>query len=285
MGDTTNQKHLFNLLRFRRPLNHHFRKARVFVERKIRKTLLWRLWLYVERFGTVKGSFLFYNIQRRARADNAFSVSIPEVRTPIYLRPNTSDIQTFEQIFVSNEYEVRFNIRAKLIIDGGANVGYTTLYFANKFPEAVIIAVEPEASNAEMLRKNAASYPNVKILEAAIWNKRSMLSIANPRDDKWAFRVTECDTEERSVIAVTIEDIVQSSGHSTIDILKLDIEGAEKEVFSECGDWLDQVRVLMIEMHDDLKPGCSRTVYGALQNYNFRQSRNGTTVTVRLWEG
>ena len=221
---------------------------------------------------------LFCSVYLRPRTEEVFAVFVPEIRTPIYLRSHTSDIPTFSQIFASNEYELPYNTRANLIIDGGANAGYTTVYFANRFPEARIIAVEPEASNVKMLRRNTSSYPNVTILETAIWNKHSKLSIENPKDDKWAFRVVEGDTEECSVSALTVDEIMRLSGHSTIDILKLDIEGAEKEVFSECEKWLGNVHVLMIELHDHLKPGCSGTVYSALAKYDFSESRNGTTV-------
>ena len=278
MDNTVFQSRFYSLNKFRLRLIHELQESRAFVERKIRKTLAWQWRQYVKRFGSLKGCMLFYSVYLRPRTEKVFAIFVPKVRTPVYLRSHTSDIPTFSQIFASNEYDLSFNIRANLIIDGGANVGYTTVYFANRFPEARIIAVEPEASNVEMLRQNTLSYPNVTIFEAAIWNKHSKLSIENPKDDKWAFRVVEGDIEERSVSALTIDDIMQLSGHSTIDILKLDIEGAEKEVFSEWGKWLDNVRVLMIELHDHLKPGCSDAVYSALAKYDFSQFRNGTTV-------
>jgi hypothetical protein len=73
---------------------------------------------------------------------------------------------------------------------------------------------------------------------------------------------------------------MQLTGYSTIDILKLDIEGAEKEVFSNCDKWLGNVRILMIELHDHLKPGCSSIVYSALAKFNFSECRNGTTIVL-----
>jgi FkbM family methyltransferase len=275
--DTVCRSRLSRLNKFGLRLIHQFTEKRALVERKIRKTLAWQWWQYLKRFGALNGCMLFYSLYLKPRTDNVFAVFVPQVRTPIYLRSHTSDIPTFSQIFASNEYDMTPNIQPKLIIDGGANVGYTTVYFANRFPEARIIAVEPEASNLEMLRQNTLLYPNVTIIEAAVWNKHTKLAIENPEDDKWAFRVMEGETGERAVRALTVEDIMQLTGHRTIDILKLDIEGAEKEVFSDCGKWLGDVRVLMIELHDHLKPGCSSAVYSAVSKYNFSQSRNGTT--------
>lgn len=252
------------------------RRCLVWTEHKLKKTLAWRWTRYIKQFGIIKGSRLFYSVYLKRRSGN-FTVIVPGIREPIHIRPRTSDLATFSQIFTSNEYDLPLDIRASLIIDGGANVGYTTVYFANRFPGARIIAIEPEPSNVAMLRRNTAAYPNVVVLDAAIWKRGGTVSIENPADEKWAFRVLEANGGSPKVKAVTIREVLKAAGGGMIDILKLDIEGAEREVFSDCDDWLSGVRVLMVELHDHLKLGCSSTVYAATAKYQFNHSHSGTT--------
>lgn len=82
---------------------------------------------------------------------------------------------------------------------------------------------------------------------------------------------------------VTVDDILLTSGHERIDILKLDIEGAEREVFSApCQSWLSLTDVLIIELHDHIKPGSSEALEHAIHSDNFlRTSRGENVVLVR----
>ena len=67
-----------------------------------------------------------------------------------------------------------------LIIDAGANVGYTTLFYANRWPGVRILAVEPELNNCRLLRMNCSDYSNVTIIEVRVWHERTQLQIINP---------------------------------------------------------------------------------------------------------
>lgn len=204
-----------------------------------------------------------------ASRNEFIQLSIPQSKTPLTLRVGTSDIPTFEQIFVWDDYEMPMRIEPRFIIDGGANVGFASIYFANRYPDARIIAVEPDESNAEMLRRNTSPYPNVSVIQAGIWHKATSLKIENPEGEKWLLRVREADDGE--VNAVTIDELLEQSGSGCIDILKLDIEGAEREVFSHNSEWLDKVNLLIIELHDHYKPGCSASVYSAISKYEFTE--------------
>src|SRR5262249_38318552 len=239
-----------------------------------------RVWLireYVRSFGVKRGLIAFVKTKSRSKG-GTITVSIPQSRTPLLLRTGTSDVEIFEQIFVHEQYKVTARGSIKLILDGGANVGFASVYFANRYPEAQIIALEPEQSNFEMLRKNTSFYPNIKILRSGIWNKRTLLRIENPDDSNDAFRVQESESGEGSIDAVTIDDILKSSHATSIDILKLDIEGAEKEVFESSGSWLDRVGVLIVELHDRFRPGCSKTFYSAVSALNFKEYHKGQNV-------
>jgi hypothetical protein len=128
------------------------------------------------------------------------------------------------------------------------------------------------------LRENTALYPNVTVLQAAIWHRKTFLKIVNQEDEKWAFQVQESECHEGSMEAITIEDIIESSSTGFIDILKLDIEGAEKEVFSSSQGWLDKVGILIVELHDKFKPGCSQSFYSAVSQFNFKKFHKGENI-------
>lgn len=231
---------------------------------------------YIRRFGITRGLITFIGISTKRKG--LLRVSIPQSRTRVLLRANTSDKRAFKQVLVNNDYEIPINIRPKLIVDGGANVGYASIYFANRYPDAQIIAVEPEISNIEVLGENTSGYSNVTIVQAGIWNKRTILKIENPEAEEWTFRVQESESEEGSIQAITIEDIIELSDAKVIDILKLDIEGAEKEVFSCSQSWLDKVNIVIVELHDRFKPGCSESFYSAVAKHNFAEFRKGEIV-------
>jgi FkbM family methyltransferase len=198
------------------------------------------------------------------------------------MRKNTSDEKVFWQIFVEKELDLDYKIEPKLIIDGGANIGASTLWFAKKFPSAQIIAVEPEESNFKILQKNCGALPNVKLIKAALWNKNTELKIKNIGLGKWGFAVVESKPDDKKKItAITIDNILADSGREEIDILKLDIEGSEKELF-ELGfeNWLGKTKILIIELHDHLRSGSEQAFRSAIAKYNFTENRNGEKVVL-----
>ena len=226
---------------------------------------------YQEKFGKLRGLKVFYQINYQKK--KLLAVKVPQSRTPIFLRSQTSDIDTFLEIFFAEEYAMDINISPALIIDGGANIGLSSVYFSNKYPEARILAVEPDLSNFEILKLNTSHYLNIMPIRAGIWHQRGRLKIANPTADSWGFQVEQTESEESSFEATTINDLLALANSNSIDILKLDIEGAEKEVLSYNKDWLARVKVLAIEVHDYIKPGCREALFSAIAPYDFAEHK------------
>lgn len=210
-------------------------------------------------------------------------IVVPKIKSPLFLRTNTTDAPTFSQIFLQKDYDLNSGINPKLIIDGGANVGYASVWFANKFPKAKIFAVEPEEENFKILKMNTKKYTNVKLIKAGLWHKKAFLKVLDKGYGKWGFVTEEVASPEKGIIrATTIGDILKKSGCDQIDILKLDVESAEKEIFSKNYEkWLPKVRSLIIEIHDWIKVGCSKSFYSAIKKYNFRESKSGENVVLR----
>ena len=119
----------------------------------------------------------------------------PAVKHPVHLRVRTSDVSLYKDIILRKEYDLGLpEFSPRTIVDAGANSGMATLYYANKYPNAKIVAVEPEPSNYAALVKNVAPYPNVTPINAALWNKDGTVSLGPTGLDstpygKWAFQV------------------------------------------------------------------------------------------------
>jgi FkbM family methyltransferase len=219
----------------------------------------------------------------RAPARAETNVFLRMLNRRVTIRPGTSDLRCLSKIFVDYEYVVPFEVNPRLIVDAGANIGLATLYFSSKFPGTKIIAIEPEPSNYDLLVRNCSGMTNVTLWHAAVWNTDTSLQIANPDAEKWAFAVTPGTLNGSGIKALTIPQILAQSGHDTIDILKLDIEGAERELFQEgCEEWLPRVKMIIIELHDRYAPGCSRAVYSKLCQVPFRQEIRGENIFVLL---
>ena len=219
----------------------------------------------------------------RANGRAETSLFLRPLNRYVTIRPGTSDLLCLGKVFIDWEYAIPFKTTARLIVDAGANIGLATIYFADKFPQAKIIAIEPEPSNYELLVRNCSGMSNVTPWHAAIWNTHASLQIGNPDAEKWSFTVTPCANGASAIKALTIPEILTKSGYNTIDILKIDIEGAERELFSDgCEEWLQRVKMIIIELHDRFVPGCSRTVYSELCKVPFRQEIRGENVFILL---
>jgi FkbM family methyltransferase len=170
---------------------------------------------------------------------------------PVRARPRTSDIKVFSQIFFFHEYRCLSELRSpELILDLGANVGYSSAYFLSRFKGCSVIAVEPDPENYIELQRNVAPYRNrVNAMQAAVWPRSERLDLNHPgRGEEWGIYVKP--STEGAVRAITIPELLQSSGHDRISLLKIDIEGAETELFrSGAEEWIDKVDNIVIELH------------------------------------
>lgn len=208
---------------------------------------------------------------------------LPGFVNPIYMRKGTSDIGAFSQVILGGEYDIKFNSTPKTIIDGGANIGFFSIYMKNRFPDASIICVEPDSDNFEHLTLNTKSFTNIYLEKAGIWSKTTRLSIADKYNmGKWGMVVQETD-DENGLPAISLGDIMEKYKIQQIDILKLDIETSEKEIFREGYEkWLPKVKMIIIELHDWMEPGCSKPFFEAINktfhNYSYSSSGENTII-------
>jgi len=204
-------------------------------------------------------------------------------KQPLQLRVFTSDILTYIQIFVLKEYDFAVNKMPNVIVDAGANIGLASIYFANKFPNAKIIAIEPEKSNFAILKENVAHYPNIVPLQAALWHENKEIHLIDPGFGKWGFMTESKNISLKAknktchaIMGITVDKLIQDYELEKIDILKIDIEGAEKEVFTNTSAWIGKVEALIVELHDYMKSGCKRSFYAGTHGFDneWKQGEN-----------
>lgn len=200
---------------------------------------------------------------------------------PLQARCGTSDIDVFRQIFVEREYACLDNVsEPDLIVDCGANVGYSSAYFLSTFPQCSVIAIEPDPSNVTVLEANLAPYGDrVTVIRAGVWSHSTGIKIVSLGEDRgWETQVRECAPGEiADVRATDIGTVLRESGKKHISILKMDIEGSEAIVFaSNYSEWLNAVDNIVIELHD--YPGfknASEIFHKAIGPRDFDISQSG----------
>lgn len=195
----------------------------------------------------------------------------PKGMRPLYLRLRTSDVSVYSDIIVRGEYKLDLpGFEPKIIVDAGANCGMASVVYANAYPEARIIAIEPDRSNFEMLVKNVRAYPNVTPIHAALWHEDGEVSLSGCDDayEKWGIHAVQGS----GVRALTVETLMREHQIQAIDLFKVDIEGGEKELFRNA-PWMSKVKLLCIELHDRLIPGCREPVTKSAKG--FRSWENG----------
>jgi FkbM family methyltransferase len=219
---------------------------------------------------------------------STFRLTPRHARHALYARHGTSDQYVFEQIFIELEYAPLCGISdVQLVMDCGANVGYSSAYFLTQFPECHVIAVEPDQSNFAMLERNLLPYGNrVTTVRSGIWSESVPLVVSKEqyRDGKeWTFHVRPCQPGEKADFqGVDIESLLATSGFDRISLLKIDIEGAEVVLFRGNVDWLDRVDALAIELHEDSAFGKASDVFhSAMHGRGFEFTRSGELTICR----
>lgn len=249
---------------------------------------------YIKTFGLRDGLRLLWQVGRPLAAESRMTerVDVPGYEFPIHMRRTLSDRSIFWQCIVQRQYDVdRFpqteRLRAAyqqslergerpLIVDCGANVGFSALFLANLFPKAVIYAIEPNKENYELLALNVKPFgARVVPLQGGIWHESGLLRIVNPESGSASFRVEadgvdQTDSDE-SLRAYTIAEICALAGVESPLIAKVDIEGAQASLFRDSVQWVGGVHLIMLELEDWLMPwqGTSRAFFSCVSQYPF----------------
>jgi len=224
--------------------------------------------------------YLFQRMKQQALAPkHSFPILSKRAAYPLNCRTGTSDLDVFGQIFVQREYRCLYDVTGvDLVIDCGANVGYSSAYFLTRFPHSTVICVEPDPGNFRALESNLKPYEaRVKALQSAVWSGKTGLVMSEEvfgDGREWARTVREARSgEEAEISAIDIGTLIRESGHQRASILKIDVEGAEEIIFSaDCAEWIDKVDNLVIELHGE---HCERIFHEAIAGRGYSISHCG----------
>jgi FkbM family methyltransferase len=185
---------------------------------------------------------------------------------PFYHRGTAADRGAIQQVFHNRDYDLaRFKqgpaihatgaaLERPLIVDAGANIGTSVVWFAMFFPQAHIVAFEPDAGNFDLLQRNTAGL-NVDLRHAAIGGHDGRVNLIDPGEGEWGYQTEAAavgDTELVSIGRIVAEK--QAEGCTPL-IAKIDIEGGEADLFTPPTDWVDAFPLMVVELHDWLLPG------------------------------
>lgn len=255
---------------------------------------------YIRRFGILHGIRLLFGIERQLsmKSKQVRQYSLPGYPAPINLRETTSDHSIFWQCIVQCQYDIDHFPQANrlkaayteavaqgkrpLIIDCGGNIGLAAVWFAMHFPEAVICTVEPDSQNFEIIEMNTACFGDrVKRLKGGVWHEKGWLRITNPQAGSAAYQVAHsANPTDDSIRAYTIDEICHLMGAEHALIIKIDIEGAQENLFKSNTDWVGKTHLLTLELDDWLIPwgGTSRNFFKCISQYPFDYLLGGESV-------
>lgn len=175
-------------------------------------------------------------------------MSFKNLRHPILIRPGTQDADTVINNIVREEYGQFTPPRDPLwMIDAGAYIGDTTAYFLSRFDTLRVISLEPNPESFPTAAANLAPYGERAILlPKGLWSRDEQLSLGGGGTGA-------CLTgEEGSIDCVSVPTILKQHQIPRLDVLKMDIEGAEEAIFAaEPQNWLPRVVLILIEIHNE----------------------------------
>ncbi len=189
---------------------------------------------------------------------------------PLYIRFGTSDVDVFNQIIIDDEFG-KFKVLSDIetIVDAGANIGLSSIYFRSMFPFANIWSIEPEHENFLLMKKNLGYDSKCILLKKALWHESTELFLNDRGTGSWGFSVTDM-RNETPVTTVDMKTLFSDYNLEVIDLLKIDIEGSEKELFEmNSAFWIPKCRFILVEVHDYIKKGTSRSVFNIISDYDF----------------
>lgn len=193
---------------------------------------LWRLW--------VRGGESDFHALRQTPRDREYAVGVPAFRDQLDAR--------YHAILRAGGRPV--------IVDAGANVGGASLWFASLYPQAAVLAVEPDPGNIAVLHRNVGAVPNIHVMGAAIGAEPGFVALSGSGAG-WA---TQTRRAEAGLPVVTVAQAVASIADGVLFQVKVDIEGFEADLFAANTGWLDEVEAVYLEPHDWMMPGAGTSL-------------------------
>ncbi len=172
---------------------------------------------------------------------------------PFCYRPGTTDLLVLEQVFLDGEYRVEPIAPESIeyIVDLGSNIGVTAMFWAQRYPNAKMVLVEPDPDNFKLLQRNTAAFQDrCVLLNVAVSDKRGETSFFRS-DREYGHSILKGDDSVSEIVVktMTVSDVLNAASFPRVDLLKMDIEGGEQIVMPTIGTWKFAPRYLIAELH------------------------------------
>ncbi len=210
----------------------------------------------------------------------------------LWLRTMNTDLVTARHCLAEGEFDAAAELvsdrKAPLfIVDAGGYIGTAAIALAQLFPNATIVTLEPSDENYRILAQNVAPYPNVVPIHAALDAEDGKKPLFDRGTGDWGFSmaagVAERGLPEVGMTqTVSIPSLLAKMNRDRVDILKLDIEGAERDVLLASASWIDRIGMLFVELHDRIVPGCTDAYMKASEGMQRFPKRGDKNVAVRV---
>jgi FkbM family methyltransferase len=199
-----------------------------------------------------------------ANAGEIRSVRLRDYRHPVWFRAGTPDVSTIVQNLVREEYgQLPANFIPEYIVDAGAYIGDITLYFLNRFPNARAVSLEPNQDNYALAQRNLEPYGDrVRLLQKGLWSSSRNLTVAGSFTGS---RLQDSSAGGTQIPCTDVNSLMDDFSMPRLDLLKMDIEGAEAEVLLvESERWLNRTNLLIVEYHgDEIASKCRKHLHAA----------------------
>lgn len=223
------------------------------------------------------------NLRNFCETGNRFELAecrFPFLEHPIYARGQSTDWANIFQMFIQDEFKPLEELRPSTVFDLGGYAGYAAVYIASKLKPNFILSVEPDPDNYALLLLNSRPYSSIKAINAGVWKDSGFLEIDQKIGGDWGTTVkqsTAASNQPPSAIrSYSLEDLISLYHVDFIDLLKVDIEGSEVELFHPNAKWLSQkVGIAAIETHDRFKEGCTQAVLDFFPETSFERDQSG----------
>ena len=233
-------------------------------------------------------------------APDSKTIKLKDEEFPFFYRASSlGDKGVIDQIFNKKDYDISrwkqsqaltayYDSYSKqpLIIDAGANIGASSVYFMMEYPKARVFSIEPDPDNFDLLERNTRTYPGITRFSGAIADRDGTLSLVDPDRSDWGF-MTQAEPGDPGCVKATVPAISVPTILARPDlqdvtpfILKVDIEGGEESLFRGDVAWMDQFALIILELHDWMLPfsGSSRPFLRAVVDRDFDFVHRGENI-------
>ena len=189
------------------------------------------------------------------------------------LRMRYGDIFVLGEIFHEKQYELQSPLPPQpVIVDAGANIGVSAMWFLGRYPDAILHAFEPASDNYRLLTENFAHMERARLFQVAL-GKRAAKAMLHRGGSPGEHSLVPSSVGEEleSVSVTTLAAHMDAEEMDRIDLLKLDVEGSELDLLVGLGERIRDVGVLVGEVHETVVD--ENEFYEFLDRQGFRVCR------------